>query len=423
MQRYPFDLSHFHLTCGNIGQLQTMACVPVIAGDSITFDMEGVFRLSPLRRNLVVDCKVDMFAFYVPHRHIYGDDWIDFMKAGTKEAETFTGKEVPAGVDASFLACEFNSGQTIPLWVIGGYNQIWNRYFRSPTDANERALDYFSGSSVEAKYGWKCGFLPTAWSTGVVNGVASGDREVSITNDILDIVDLERVRAVYRSEVDREFFAQRYTDLLDTVFGGNAGVDADQRPTLLKHSSSWLSGYDVDGTDDAALGQYSGKAAGVVRFNVPWRFFGEHGAYWVMALLRFPTIHVDERPYLNTVVNPSYLEISGDPELWQAEPPVTADDGDFFRNTAGGNSLGVIPFGQHYRYHPSLVHRSYDTLNGFTFLDLAVDSIADAHYVDPNEYDNNFSTTQLGHWQAQVRNGMTAKRVIPPARRSLYAGG
>src|SRR5205823_1475168 len=42
----------------------------------------GALRLSPLRRGLAIDSTVDIFTFYVPHRHVYGEQWIKFMKDG-----------------------------------------------------------------------------------------------------------------------------------------------------------------------------------------------------------------------------------------------------------------------------------------------------------------------------------------------------
>src|SRR5262249_56468098 len=55
---------------------------PVIAGDSFEMDAFGALRLSPLRRGLAIDSTVDIFTFYVPHRHVYGEQWIKFMKDG-----------------------------------------------------------------------------------------------------------------------------------------------------------------------------------------------------------------------------------------------------------------------------------------------------------------------------------------------------
>src|SRR2546428_443711 len=62
--------------------LITIATTPVIAGDSFEMDAVGALRLSPLRRGLAIDSTVDIFTFYVPHRHVYGEQWIKFMKDG-----------------------------------------------------------------------------------------------------------------------------------------------------------------------------------------------------------------------------------------------------------------------------------------------------------------------------------------------------
>src|SRR5690606_41702129 len=53
--------------------LITISTTPVIAGDSFEMDAVGALRLSPLRRGLAIDSTVDIFTFYVPHRHVYGE--------------------------------------------------------------------------------------------------------------------------------------------------------------------------------------------------------------------------------------------------------------------------------------------------------------------------------------------------------------
>src|SRR5207237_6713429 len=67
---------------GQIGRLITISTTPVIAGDSFEMDAVGALRLSPLRRGLAIDSTVDIFTFYVPHRHVYGEQWIMLMKDG-----------------------------------------------------------------------------------------------------------------------------------------------------------------------------------------------------------------------------------------------------------------------------------------------------------------------------------------------------
>src|SRR6266446_7930351 len=81
-ERMPHDLSHLGFLPGQIGRLITISTTPVIAGDSFEMDAVGALRLSPLRRGLAIDSTVDIFTFYVPHRYVYGEQWIKFMKDG-----------------------------------------------------------------------------------------------------------------------------------------------------------------------------------------------------------------------------------------------------------------------------------------------------------------------------------------------------
>src|SRR3989449_8644881 len=81
-ERMPHDLSHLGFLAGQIGRLITISTTPVIAGDSFEMDAVGALRLSALRRALSIDSTVDIFTFYVPHRHVYGQQWIKFMTDG-----------------------------------------------------------------------------------------------------------------------------------------------------------------------------------------------------------------------------------------------------------------------------------------------------------------------------------------------------
>src|SRR5260370_41899710 len=80
-ERMPHDLSHLGFLAGQVGRPITISTTPVIAGDSFEMDAVGALRLSPLRRGLPIDSSLDIFTFYVPHPHVYGEHWIKFMNA------------------------------------------------------------------------------------------------------------------------------------------------------------------------------------------------------------------------------------------------------------------------------------------------------------------------------------------------------
>src|SRR5207244_3244120 len=81
----PHDLSHLGFLAGQIGRLISISTTPVIAGDSFEMDAVGALRLSPLRGGLAIDSTVDIFTFDVCDPHVYGEQWIKFMKDGVND--------------------------------------------------------------------------------------------------------------------------------------------------------------------------------------------------------------------------------------------------------------------------------------------------------------------------------------------------
>src|SRR5689334_12416500 len=74
----------------------------------------------------------------------------------------------------------------------------------------------------------------------------------------IDIMGLQAAYANLHTDQERDYFMQRYHDVISS-FGGKTSYDADNRPLLVMRSNVWASGYDVDGTDQTSLGQFSGR--------------------------------------------------------------------------------------------------------------------------------------------------------------------
>src|SRR5205807_4112190 len=70
------------------------------------------------------------------------------------------------------------------------------------------------------------------------------------------------------TDQERDYFMQRYHDVISS-FGGKTSYDADNRPLLVMRSNLWASGYDVDGTDQTSLGQFSGRVQQTYKHSVP----------------------------------------------------------------------------------------------------------------------------------------------------------
>src|SRR5476651_2775821 len=147
-ERMPHDLSHLGFLAGQIGRLITISAPPVLAGEYFEMDAVGALRLSPLRRGLDIDSTVDIFTFYVPHRHVYGEQWIKFMKDGVNATPLPTVNTIGYIDYAAFLGTINPDTNKIPKHLFQGYLNIYNNYFIAPwmpdrTEANPNELFFF----------------------------------------------------------------------------------------------------------------------------------------------------------------------------------------------------------------------------------------------------------------------------------------
>src|SRR3989440_4926090 len=76
------------------------------------------------------------------------------------------------------------------------------------------------------------------------------------------------------------------------------------------------SGYDVDGTDQTSLGQFSGRVQQTYKHSVPRFFVPEHGTMFALALVRFPPTATKEIQYRNAKGALTDTDITGDPVLY-----------------------------------------------------------------------------------------------------------
>src|SRR5437763_188084 len=81
-------------------------------------------------------------------------------------------------------------------------------------------------------------------------------------------------------------------------------------------SNLWASGYDVDGTDQTSLGQFSGRIQQTYKHPVPRFFVPEHGTIFNLALVRFPPTATKEIQSLIAKGALTYTVIAGDPVLY-----------------------------------------------------------------------------------------------------------
>lgn len=424
MEKYNYDISHYSFANGRMGRLMTLSNILVVAGDVIDVRLSGLFRLSPLRRNLTMDAMVDICAFFVPHRHVYGNDWVEFIKQGVDE--TVTLGTADAGTEGVWCVGRPSLTGTVAKHILYPYNMIYNRYFVDPADpALQLSNDQFATENMNTcHWGQRCCYLPNMWSTGVLeNNVTEADHRVALVDtDKIDILELAQARGRLYSERKKDFEGLRYTDWMKEIYGSHVNIDADQRPELVMRNSFWLSGYDVDGTDATSLGQYSGKSVKEARFSFPPKLFIEHGSLMIMALVRFPAMHVDEMQYLDKKSEPTYKEIAGDPNIIMNEPPIAIKPAELFNGNVQMGDIGLFPYAQWYRTQPSFIHANLKAQNGFPFKNLEIAGNTDAKLEKDGDNDQMFISSQYGHWQSQCYLAVNRNSVVPSGGYSIYAG-
>src|SRR5256884_284099 len=361
-ERMPHDLSHLGFLAGQIGRLITISTTPVIAGDSFEMDAVGALRLSPLRRGLAIDSTVDIFTFYVPHRHVYGEQWIKFMKDGVNATPLPTVNTTGYIDHAAFLGTINPDTNKIPKHLFQGYLNIYNNYFKAPwmpdrTEANPNELN-----QDDARYGFRCCHLKNIW-TAPLPPETELSRQMTTSTTSIDIMGLQAAYANLHTDQERDYFMQRYHDVISS-FGGKTSYDADNRPLLVMRSNLWASGYDVDGTDQTSLGQFSGRVQQTYKHSVPRFFVPEHGTMFTLALVRFPPTATKEIQKLNAKGALTYTDIAGDPVLYGNLPPREISMKDVFRSGDSSKKFKIAE-GQWYRYAPSYVSPAYRLLQGF----------------------------------------------------------
>src|SRR5690606_19240726 len=140
-ERMPHDLSHLGFLAGQIGRLITISTTQVIADDSFEMGVVGALLLSPLRLGVAIvsavflffpfrrclfnDFTIKIFTFYDPHRHVYGEQWIKFMKDGVNATPLPTVNTTGYIDHAAFLGTITPDTNKIPKHLFQGYLNIY----------------------------------------------------------------------------------------------------------------------------------------------------------------------------------------------------------------------------------------------------------------------------------------------------------
>lgn len=420
-ERTPHDMSHFVYSSGRIGCLKVLSHQHVGAGDSIEMNTVGSFRLSPLKRGLALDTCLELFTFYIPYRHCYDaisppgtNAFVEFMKGGSFSDPLPRYDFLPENTTLDFLGVHNPTNNTCPAWLWRAYQHVYNNYFKLPSSP-DMTNDLNALGMGAGRNGLEVNHLKTMWSAPLEPNFP-GTRIYTTGADSIDLVNMNAAYGTLHSDQTRSMFMKRYRDVIES-FGGKTTIDADFRPQLLMRSKFWASGYEVDGTSDTSLGQFSGRVQQSFSHKVPRWYCPEHGVVMTFVVPRFPPVTYNELPF-NVMADDNYDYLINDPAIIGNRAPTEIG----LENLIPGSTVGAffdVPHGQWMRYHPSYVDFAYREIGDFPFVD-ANDFRIGAHtLVNSNAYSDVFQSDQLNHWNMQIKFNDTVYRAIPTARDSL----
>src|SRR5690625_7428764 len=102
----------------------------------------------------------------------------------------------------------------------------------------------------------------------------------------IDIMGLQAAYANLHTDLERDYFMQRYHDVISS-FGGKTSYDADNRLLLVMHSTLWASGCDVDGSEQRTLCQFCDLVRQTYNSSVQSLFIPNHCTGFTLALIHF----------------------------------------------------------------------------------------------------------------------------------------
>ena len=419
--RHTYNLGGFSMPIGAIGRLTTLKRTSVVAGDVLDYSVGGVIKLDAMRHPLSLDPRMEVFTFFVPHRHIYGDAWIELFKNKTPIAGSL--ESVPRrllnSLAFSTSAVQTSGTRNVNRHIPQGYLNIYNNYFKDSTrDADIELADYYADDSAHSEFGLATYHPPNMWSAPLPD--ENGAISMNVGNDSIGAYELQEFYADYHTDRTRELFMNRYRDIMD-FFGGGTTADVDQRPTLLGRTSQFFSGYDVDGTDQASLGHYAGRSMCKLNHSIPSYLVQEHGQIWTVCVIRYPAVVVDQNDLLD-IIPPTYDFHSCDPAIIGNHAPVDISSDDLF--SGDNNNVGFDmkqPYGQWFRKGNSFIHGIYKDFVGYPFLTAESIGYGEKRKIDSTYYDRVFSEQVRQHWHGQISVKADIKRAIPSARTSALA--
>lgn len=199
MRRFKHNLSNYHLTSGDMGQLLPIGLTEVLPGDSFQQSSSVVLRLNPMVAPVMHPVDIRVHHFFVPNRLVW-PEFEDFITGGEDGLDATVPPTITTTTTAKNLEDYYGlprvAGLEVSALPFRGYNLIYNEYYRDQhlvAEVSEDlttlqnvawAKDYFTTSRPWAQLGPAVS-LPLG-TEAPVTGTSSNTTSPGGTNNVWD---------------------------------------------------------------------------------------------------------------------------------------------------------------------------------------------------------------------------------------------
>lgn len=167
MKRSKHNLSHYHLTSINMGDLVPIMCEEVLPGDSFRHNVSAFLRVAPLVNPVMHPVHVNIRSFFVPNRLLWSS-WEDFITGGRDGTSAPTPPTMTLNVAVGSLPHYLglrpidytSSARQSSALPIRAYNKIINDYYIDQELVTPRVIPVTSGADTTSS----TGLFKVAWN-------------------------------------------------------------------------------------------------------------------------------------------------------------------------------------------------------------------------------------------------------------------
>lgn len=440
MKRHKYRWHHRVGTYGTFLRALPWLAEEVSPGDTWSGVGHILVRLSPLKRALIQDLRVEAYLFYVPHRLVW-DKFETFVEVGPLGSSANSGFQggtaavsppllstIKVNGDDELFMPRAKQGTPYNALRRRAYNLVYNEYLRDEQAALITAdTELPTGGQLVAPLRNWVTLLRLSPDLGI-------SAEASVTFDTqsataavahVDYSEILRARAEYRAQQMRSFYGTRYHDILRS-YGIRTNYQMLQRPEIVARARSKAHVSDVVETDSAGLGKLAGYGIDAIRVRMRRRSFPEHGTLLGLMWIR-PDI-MDEAFTDYMVKSNRVFEDFYDPFMGIL-PPTAIQVRDVFDNAAAAVDQNVLGYAPHYEWLRKPQNRLRTGMDEwYTNPWRKSDGSIPASWADLQTFghatdaDTLFSDTTYGHFQVRASNRFSKISLVPRSGVSVLPG-